>query len=118
MIMGTTTLQQLLMHYNACRFKSDKRPPILKLSANKLFEFRTHGGWNLHFVTTEAPGDVDGLPVGAQKLNAGRTIAKMVVEVAFYLRFEGPLHIFKQQPLDIAAAQHRSKELLNWVHWH
>ena len=114
--MGTTILQEPLMHYNALGFKPDKRPPILEFSTNKLFQFRAHGRWNLHPVTTEPPGDVDGLPVGAQELNAWRTIAKMVVEMVLYLRLEGPLYIIEQQPLDIATPEHRSKKLLKRIH--
>ena len=114
--MGTTTLQEPLMHYNARRFKPDKRSPILKLSVNELFQFCPHCRWNLHPVTTELPGDVDGLPVGAQELNAWRTIAKMVVEMVLYLRLEGPLYIIEQQPLDIATPEHRSKKLLKRIH--
>ena len=104
------------MHYNARIFKPDKRPPILEFRVNELFQFCPHCRRNLHPVTTELPGDVDGLTVGAQELNAWRAIAKMVVEPALCLRFEGPLHIIKQQPFDVATAEHRSKELLKRIH--
>src|ERR1700693_3959207 len=81
-------------------------PRILKPSANKLLQFRTHSRRDLHLVTTEPPGDIDGLPVGAQELNAGWTIATMFVEPVLYLRLERSLHIFEQQPFDIAAPEH------------
>jgi hypothetical protein len=104
------------MHYNARSFKPDKRPPILKFSVNELFQFQAHFGWNLHLITTEPPGDGDGLAVGTQELNARRTIAEMVIEPAFCLRFEGALHIFEEQPLDIAAPEHQSEKLLKRIH--
>jgi hypothetical protein len=91
--------------------------PTLKLGVNEGFQFRAHSRRNLHLVTTEPPGDGDGLPVGAQELNAGGTIAKMVVEPAFRLWLEGTLDIFKQQTFDIAASSYRSKELLERVHF-
>jgi hypothetical protein len=116
MSMGTTPLQQSLMHYNARSFKPDKRRPILKLGANEFFQFQAHFGWDLHLITTEPLGDVDGLPVGTEELNAWRTIAEMGVEPAFYVRLEGALHILEQQPLNIAAPEHRSKKLLKRIH--
>ena len=104
------------MHYNACSFKLDKRRPILKLSVNEFFQFRAHFGGNLHLITTEPPGHVDGLAVSAQKLDAWGTIAEMGVEAAFCVRIEGALHIFEEQPFDIAAPEHRSEELLKKIH--
>jgi hypothetical protein len=114
--MGTTWMRQPLMHYKARSFKLDKCAPILKFSVNELFQFQAHLGWNLHLMATEAPGDVDGLTVGTEELNAGRAIAEMVVKAAFHIRFEGALHIFEQQPLDIATPEHRSKKLLKRIH--
>ena len=108
--MGTTILQQLLMHYNTRSFKPDKRPPFLKLVADKFFQFRAHGRRNLHLVAAEPARDVDGLPIGMQKLYARWAIAKMFVEPAFCFRVDSPLDIFEQQPFDIAAS--RSKQLL------
>ena len=104
------------MHYNTRSFKSDKRRPILEFSANEFFQLRANGRGDLHLVTAETTGNVDGLPIGTEKLNAGRAITKMVIKVQFYLRLEGPLHVFVQQPLDIAAPESRSKELLYRIH--
>jgi hypothetical protein len=67
-------------------------------------------------MATEAAGDVDGLLVGAQELDAGRAVAEMFIKPALYVRVERALHIFEQQPLDLAAPEHRSKELLNSIH--
>ena len=106
-----TLMQGSLMHYNTRSFKSDKRRPILEFSANEFFQLRANGRGDLHLVTAETTGDVDGLPIGSQKLNTGRAIAKMVVEMTFYLRIEGSLHIFEQQPVDVAAAKCKSKKL-------
>jgi hypothetical protein len=110
--MGTTILQEPLMHYNARGFKPDeelvrdRHPPSLETGPNKLLQFRAHFGWNLHLVATELPRDIDGLAVGAQELNARRTVAKMVVELTFRFRLESSLHIFEEQAFDIAAPEH------------
>jgi hypothetical protein len=119
---GTTPLQQLLMHYNGLSFKLDEgimrseRWPGLQLGADEFFQFCSHVGWNFYLVTTKLLGEVDGLTVGAKEFNAGRTIAKMVVEAAFYLRVERALDVFKEQALDVATAEDRPKQLLNKIH--
>jgi len=99
---GTTFKRQPLMHYNARGFKPDeelvrdRHPPSLETGPNKLLQFRAHFRRNLHLVATELSRDVDGLAVGAQELNARRTVAKMVVEPTFRFRLEGALHVFEQ----------------------
>ncbi len=104
------------MHYNARSFKLHRPRLILKLGANELLQFQAHLGWNLHLMATEPPGDVDGLTVGTQELDAGRAIAEMFVQTAFRVRLKGALHIFEQQPLDIATPEYRSKKLLDGIH--
>jgi hypothetical protein len=88
---GTTSLQQLLMHYNRRSFKPDEGimrsegQPMLQFSTDEFFQFCSHVGGNFYLVTTEFLGEIDGLAVGAKEFNTRRTIAKMVVEAAFYV---------------------------------
>ncbi len=111
------------MHYNGRGFKSDegriedKRPPILKPGADELLQFRAHFGWDLHLVAAGLARDVDGLAVGAQEFDTRRTIAKMVVEPAFYVRVNGLLHVVEQQPIDIATAKCKPKKLRWSIHF-
>jgi len=105
------------MHYNTRSFKLHQFGPILQLSADEFLQLRANLGWHLHLMATEAPGDVDGLLVRPQELDTGRAIAEMFVEAALYVRVERALHIFEQQPLDIATPEHRSNKLLKWIHY-
>jgi hypothetical protein len=121
MSMGTTPTQQLLMHYNRRSFKPDKeimrdRWTMLQFSTNKFFQFCSHVRGNFYLVATKLLGEVDGLTVGAKEFNAGRTIAKMVVEPAFYVGIQSALYVFKEQSLNIATAKCRPKQLLYKAH--
>jgi len=120
---GTTNPQQLLMHYNRHSFKLDEgimrgeESPMLELGMDELGQFFSHIRWNFYPVATELFGEVDGLTVGAKEFNAWRTIAKMVVESAFYVRVQSALDVFKEQALDITTAEYRPKQLLDKIHY-
>jgi hypothetical protein len=110
------------MHYNGLSFKLDEgimrseRLLMLQLSTNEFLQFCSHVGGNFYLITAELLGEVDGLAVGAKEFNARRTIAKMVVEAAFYVRIQCTLDVFKEQALDITTAEYRPQELLYRIH--
>jgi hypothetical protein len=90
--------------------------PSLELGPDELFKFCAHVGGDFYLIATELLRDIDGLLIRAQEVNAGWTIVKMVVKPTFYVRFQAPLNVFKQQPFNVATPEHRSKKPTENIH--
>ena len=107
------------MHYNLRGFKPDQGEVFagLEFRVNKVLQLRPHRGRDLHLWRAEPSGDLDGLPIREQKLDAWRAITKMLVESVFDFRLQGALYVVKEQSINVAASERGPEELLDTIHY-